>query len=56
MLPSFILAMRAAGSVSDCQSALDSVLFLRARSKRISSAVVGVSMPLARARRRSISW
>ena len=53
--PSFRLAIRASGSVGLSHSVLDSRLPLRARSSRIRSSAVGVSMPLSLAIRTSRS-
>src|SRR3954464_3995215 len=44
VVPSFILQIRASGSVSDRHSAFDSVLSLRVRSKRIRSAVLDAAL------------
>ena len=47
VVPSFILAIRASGSVGLFQSAFDSVLPLRLRSQRARSSALGVSIPLS---------
>ena len=52
--PSLSLPMRASSSVLDCQSLLEVFLSWRLRSKAINSALVGVLMPLALAKRKSI--
>jgi hypothetical protein len=55
VVPSFILAILASGSLVETQSAFDSFLPLRCRSIRISSSARGVSIPLSTAMRCSIS-